>query len=159
MFGVLGAYFSVFVNSWWNKIRKPAFIFGVCLLSIDVVMQNRLLWRDYITLTATPLAALCLLPLLSSWKNCPHPFFKVINFVSLISYSLYLVNFSLVKYILLDLYIDNAPGYFSKTAVIYITYWIMNIVIAYFIWRFVEKPFLKLRERSYRIKHFQTESN
>lgn len=151
MFGVIGAYFSIFAESWWSKIRKLTFFLGICLFILDQAMQSNVFWRDYIQLTATPFAALCVLPLLSLWKTCPHPLLKVVTFVSLISYSLYLVHLSLVQNFLLALYIDNVPTAFSTTAVIYVLYWSMSISIAYFIWRYVETPFLKIRERDYQI--------
>ena len=103
MFGVIGAYLSIFAELKWKKWKKPTFLVGVFLLLIDQALQSNPFWRGYITLTLTPFAALCLLPFLSSWKTCPHPWFRIIPFISLISYSLYLVHLSLVKNIFLNI--------------------------------------------------------
>lgn len=155
MFGVIGAYFSIFAESKWKKWKKCVFIVGIFLLLVDQILQTNDFWRVYITLTITPLAALCLLPFLSSWRDCPHPSLNIITFISLISYSLYLVHLSLIKNVFLKSYVENVPVFLSNTVIIYILYWTVSIALAYLIWSYIEKPFLMLRERNFRIKLLQ----
>ena len=148
MFGVLGAYLSVYHSTRWQAQKNRLFVIGVALLVIDKIMMENLIWRNYLTLSVTPMAALLLLPKLASLKPVPYSFLRLVTFVSLISYSLYLVHFSLVKHILLKLLTEHLPPAYVSTAMLYGSYWILSIGLAWLLYRWVELPFMKLRDVS-----------
>ena len=66
-------------------------------------------------------------------------------------------TFIIGKKYFLNSYIESVPDFFSTTIAIYILYWTVSIAIAYLMYRHIEKPFLMLRERGYRIKSFSNE--
>lgn len=143
MFGVLGAWFSVFRPKAWSAQKTLLFSLGLVVFALNHTMNDNETWRNYFMLSAVPGGALLVLPLLSSWNLAPFRFLQVVTFISLISYSLYLVHLSLVKNILMNILNSFLP---MPTAFLYITYWTLSLALAYLCYRFVERPFMKIRD-------------
>lgn len=146
MYGVFGAWLACFNPAFWSARKGKFFATGVALLLADVALSSVAFWRDYLTLSITPFATLLMLPLLSDWKVPRYKILHAITFVSIISYSLYLVHLSLVLNTLLP--ILNGlfpPEYFSKTALV-LVYWGLSFGLAFLCRRFVEVPFIEFRD-------------
>ncbi|MHC5765194.1 MAG: hypothetical protein ACYTXI_06105, partial [Nostoc sp.] len=81
--------------------------------------------------------------------------YKIITFISLISYSMYLLNLSPVQGVFLPFFM----GYFCKIFGLlfertplfiiseYFFYWVFTIYFAYIVYRYYEIPMMNLRER------------
>lgn len=91
MFGVLGAYLSLFARRWWRKSAYVALGVGLALLVADKVCSTdydgKMLYINYAKLTTTSLGALLLLPFLSSLRATGGVFVRMVTLLSLISYS------------------------------------------------------------------------
>ena len=115
MFGVLGAYVSIFYKDLWAKIATPAVVIGLGLLLFDraksVIFHDIMFYVNYFSLTVTAVGTLLLLPKLSSWKVNSGFFVDIITFVSLISYSMYLLNLTPVQEIILPFVMSNVMSY------------------------------------------------
>ena len=72
---------------------------------------------------------------------------KAITFVSLISYSLYLLHASFVRDAVIFGVIRSLPAKYTPGAAMYLAYWVMSLAAAYLMYRFVETPFMRMREQ------------
>ena len=147
MFGVLGAFLSIYHTVAWRKHRMMLLVFGILILVFDkMAAESWTSYRNYVTFTATSLGTLLLLPKLGELQTPKHRMFLIFGFVSSISYSMYLLNFSLVKYIIVDYLIQILPTAYTRDAVVYAAYWAITVGLAYLVYKTVELPFLNLRD-------------
>jgi len=163
MYGVIGAYLFFYHNSIWRKIRLWALI-----ISLGSAIARQYWLNNYFDssgffektwyFSLTPIICSLLLPyfstLLLELENTQVPLKKfyskylapVIIHISRISYSMYLVNLSVIfmvidKKILIDSKLDSI--------VLYVFYWILVISISTMIFYYFEKPITKLREKTF----------
>lgn len=150
LYGVLGAWLSIYVPSFFYKFKNTLLIFGLLLL-IGCNLLFSPFFLTHIQYSLVPFASLCLLPALSQLKKGHGTLFQCITFISLISYSMYLTNHMIVlrgvmpfvtKWLRLDL-----EGQTMHNLVALIFFWIITIGMAYALHRLIEKPFMNLRKR------------
>lgn len=153
MFGVIAAYLSFYKTKYWSRIAGRAFVAGIFLLVLGKVIWNTthcLYYLNYIHLTLVSIGAFLLLPKLSGMKTSKGILAQSITYISLISYSMYLVNLSLVQGIILPRcletsLLDGVGDY--RYAIGYVLYWIFTIILASLIYHFFEHPVTGLREK------------
>lgn len=154
MYGVLGAYIAYYYQAWWNKFQKPIFYMGILLFIIWKIISDFYSSSFFYANFSFPLfsfATLCVIPLLSNFKIKNYKLLhKIITYVSLISYSLYLVHYSLVKKLIIDIVLlpeiaelNVVLIYFIKNSV----YWVASFAIAFFSYKYFEIPTTKLRNK------------
>ena len=155
MFGVLGAYLSLYHKEIWAKAAHPLIFWtGVGLLVFDRIMRldtDGMVYLNYFALSVTPIATLMLLPKLSAWHSMPGPVGKAITFISIISYSMYLINQALVAETLIPYLMPGLMHLlwrFSDHAnlIQYLLFWFFTIAGSATLYRFYEKPMTHLRE-------------
>ncbi len=98
------------------------------------------------------LTVLLFLPFLSELKTCKYGWLvKVVTFVSVISYSMYLVNLTVVRqWLLPKIFVSsglaasatNSEAYFK-----FVVFWTLTISLSFLLYRFFEKPVMNLREK------------
>lgn len=151
--GVLMSVVYVKRNAWWTKIRYFASFLGVLLaMALFVgVGYFRFLINDYalfwnvLYLPLASLIAVLFLPLLSEWKSAPKLLSKPITVVSVLSYSMYLLHYSIVLQLMrhhFDLSDATTTTYVVFTAI----YFSVTFMASYVLYRFYEKPITDLRE-------------
>lgn len=148
MYGVLAAYISFYKKEVWNKLKK-LFPFGVVLwvaiIAYKDIASNINPFLLTLILSLQYIATFCLLPYLSGVKQGKGVVFRFMTFVSIISYSLYLINWTPVHLILnIDRIQLLTAKYHWLPLVIYIT---ASFGGAYFLNKFIEKPFMNLRDK------------
>jgi len=149
MFGVIGAYLSFYYKEFWVKNRLIFLFLGIAILIIDnVITKNSLfgvgLYSCVFSFSVSALGTLLVLPYLSGLKSGSGILFRFITSISLISYSLYLVNLSLVQVVIFtSLNLNTELG----DLLIYTAYWILTFVLATLLYRLVETPFMDLRKK------------
>jgi peptidoglycan/LPS O-acetylase OafA/YrhL len=94
----------------------------------------------YWMITMESVAALLVLPKLSSLRTGKGLVFRTVTFVSVISYSIYLLNYTPFMEFVLP-YFDHHP----LTGIAMFFIW--SFAGAYLLYRFVEQPMMKLREK------------
>lgn len=157
-YGVMIAYFLYFKRTFINRIRKYLFAIGI----IGTVCIYYLISNDGLAICNTanptvkffsdaflylilPINFSLLLPYANSVATISNTSFKkVIRFVSRISYSVYLVHYSLV-YIpfFYRLKIENPVLLF----IAYISYWIIVLLLSFLLYKYFEKPLMKKRDK------------
>lgn len=154
MYGVLGAFMFFYKKDLWNRFRVPLFILGILLFSMSkyILFDNQSigLYETVFHFTITASATLFMLPLLTSITTGSGIFYKIVTYISLISYSMYLINLTLVQqFILRRIHwkpLQDFNGYiFIITQ--YFLYWLLTIIISILLYKYFEMPIMKLRER------------
>ena len=153
MYGFLGAY--IFYHS---KMKLPTsiklflFTIGGFILYISnadyspIIQHTGYLigFRNYFQITTAALGTLMLFPLLLTFKTGKGIIYKSVTFISLISYSWYLVHLSLVKNFLMPFIEEKAGGLIIP--IYYLLYYILSISLAFIMYNYYEKPMTNLRD-------------
>jgi len=151
MYGVLGAYLSLYHKNFWANVAPYSFWPGIAILVLDRAMylgEYNMTYVSCFSLTVAPLATLLLLPRLSSWHATSGVIVKVVTFTSLTSYSLYLVNQALVLETI-NLWRCSEHATLIKLAL----YWSISVGGAFLLYSYFEKPVMDLRDRWSRKGH------
>ena len=77
-------------------------------------------------------------------KSAPILLRKIITHISLISYSMYLINLALVAEVIQTNFPPNGP---LSAWMLYFIYWFIVITVSTLIYKYFEKPIMDLRER------------
>jgi len=155
MFGVIGSFISIYYKNFWKRFTLAFFALGLLLLfSLKVypIKYSGILATVFI-FPLQSIATLFLLPYLSTIKKGHGIFQKTITGISIISYSLYLVHRSIVLLFLIlvvlqgRIYSVIQLSDTTKIWISYLCYWLLSILAAIILYSFVEKPFMKMRNR------------
>jgi peptidoglycan/LPS O-acetylase OafA/YrhL len=142
--------FAAFIKFWypkiWFKSRNISFITGV-VISYAIIFTH---WipNDYVTkvflVFFQSIGCFLLLPKFDSMKTAPRFLTKIVTHISLISYSMYLLNLALVAEVIMA----NFPpsGKYSAWAA-YIIYWLAVILFSTLLYKYYEKPIMDLRDK------------
>ena len=155
MFGVLAAFTAYYYPKLWGKANY-AFIPLIAFIAMyylkfknpSNVSEYSIVWLPIIK----SLIVFISLPYLANWKEFRLPTIsKAITFISLISYSMYLTNLTIVihifiKHILHGNYLHKhvLPSYWEYE---YILFWLVTIVLSYLLYVTIEVPFMQLRNK------------
>lgn len=157
-YGILGAFIKSYYRTIWQKYKKHFFIIGMIIL-LFVIYKDKSGWGNFEKIYSPPIlnfGILLLLPLSDSIKTSNRYFMRIVTHVSVISYSMYLVNLAIVAEVIRDNFMP--VGYF-QSIVMYIIYWLVVIVLSTAIYKYYEKPLMDLRDRKFNInligKHFK----
>jgi peptidoglycan/LPS O-acetylase OafA/YrhL len=155
MYGVIGAYISYYYKGFWIRYKYRFFIAGIVLVAIWKGLSY--IYSDinsfYYVNIFYPLfciAIFCLLPLMSQYTLKKYnTVATLITYISLISYSLYLIHYSLIKKLFIDHIFsfifagDSLGDYLLKNTF----YWVASLLGALLIYKYFEIPTTKLRDR------------
>ncbi len=156
MFGIFGAYLSFYCQNIWLWMRKlfPVGIIAIIFLSYYHFKPETFFYSVFY-LSVSSFASLLCLPYLSQIKNGTGLVYRLITYISIISYSLYLLNYSLVKnFLTINLLMGkmlprlNLPVS-SPRFIGYIFYWVALFFLSHLLYKYIELPFLGLRNRLY----------
>lgn len=155
MYGVIGAYISFYYIHFWTKERYKFFVTGIVLMLtwkvLSYIYPN--IESFYYANVFYPLfciAVLCLLPVLSQYSLPKYgKIATAITYISLISYSLYLIHFSLIKKLLID---NIFSSFFGGNGIEFIVlknifYWTASILGALILYKYFEIPTMKLKDK------------
>jgi peptidoglycan/LPS O-acetylase OafA/YrhL len=146
VYGVLGAYLSLYHKRIWSKPKLLYFILGllgILLISNFYPLKSNLFLVNYDAFSS--IIILLLLPYLSEWKSISNKLIEwAVTWISKISYSMYLVNASII-FINLNNY-NKAQN--AKEAVFnYFIFWFLTFGLSYLLYSFFEKPTTALRDK------------
>lgn len=153
MYGVIGAYLLFKYPLMWKKYSLSVLIFGFVLVVLLYV--NPLNWKNIynpLVYNIESITVLCFLPFLSSFKTTKIQILDAFFiFISIISYSMYLLNLTPVQRVLLP----TLNGFFGRNNIYvqevyisnYIAYWIFTIIGSYVLYTIFEHPVTNLRDK------------
>lgn len=144
--GLLAAYIKYWYPRAWRRMANPAFIAGILLNCFVLYWQ----WEpnDHVTKVLRPsiqsFACFLLLSKFDSIRKAPPVITKAVTHISLISYSMYLINLGLVSEVIRD---NFPPGGPMSAWVTYIIYWLVVLAGSTLLYKYYEKPMMDLRDR------------
>ncbi|WP_298222992.1 acyltransferase [Flavobacterium sp.] len=155
MFGVLGSYFQFYYRQSWIRYKFQLLIAGMILLICSTHFFSRLfisyggMYSCVFSFTVVSLAVLFLLPFLSELRTGKGWIYRGVTYTSLISYSMYLLNFSIIQRCIVNkikwtLFLDSE---YAICFVQYFLYWILVFVFSILLYKYFEMPMTRLRER------------
>ena len=147
MFGVLAAVLKHYFPHLFQYKKKIQLLLGITLV---IFLQyyihthhNFVIYTIYFTLNS--LGIMLMLPFFSDYNpftNKKNFFYKIITYTSLISYSLYLVNFTLISTIIIP-YINTI---YENTILNITVFWGLSSIISVILYKYFELPTTKLRD-------------
>ena len=161
MYGVIASFIAFYYPKiWQNKFNVLLFIIGIGILYYTKYNMGKsyLIYAAVWVSSLKSLGVFLMLPFLSNLKS-GGKITSFITYFSLISYSLYLVNLNVVVNVIIKntingtfsgKYVQNDYWYID-----YILFWIITIAISHTMYKLVEVPFIKLRERKNILKKAQ----
>lgn len=154
--GVLMAFIKYYKPVFWDKLASFKILiylgFFICYFSFYIIHENYYYFNSYTVTNLTlyilmSFGVMITLPPLSKMTGNETIFNRAITFTSLISYSLYLLNYSFIMNIILHVLPKNISkfGEFISCLI----FWISNFILGNLMYKYVEQPFMKIRD-----KHF-----
>lgn len=154
IFGVIGAYFNIHWKNVWIKFKYYFFFLGVFLFFatkfiLPIIFEVQSLYNCVLSFTFVSIATLLILPYFSNLIYNQGFVYKAITIISLISYSMYLINLSLIQ----EWIINKLPwnDYIDNNNIIilskYVTFWFLTFIISILIYKYFERPILLIRDK------------
>ena len=154
LMGVLAAWISLNFSEFWKK-SKTIFaligfgilfflMFGILPLNLTIE-QNPFFW-NILYLPITSIAFAFLLPFFSEWKTYTNTVFYPIELISKISYSIYLLHYSVIL-LLLKTYFDTSQMSDFERHFFTLIYLLITFFLSFVLYRFYEKPMMNLRDK------------
>jgi peptidoglycan/LPS O-acetylase OafA/YrhL len=154
MFGVIGAYINYYFHATWIKYKRLFLILGVVLFFLSnyvfpIYFSLIGAFSCVLSFSVISLATLFLLPYLSELKSGKGVFYKVITYISITSYSVYLIHLSIVQsWIIYKLpwvaYTGNSYLVSLSNCVIY---YVLTMALSILLYKYFEVPMTRIRER------------
>ena len=138
----------------WAKLKFPSAIIGTLIMLFMYFGMGflRILPNTYPfiwNVIYLPLASLSIaffLPFLSQLETSIGIIKKPIEFISKISYSIYLLHYSVILQLVM-LFVDREKTSLLQLHLITVFYLTITIVVSYVCYRFFEKPMMDLRDK------------
>jgi peptidoglycan/LPS O-acetylase OafA/YrhL len=143
-FGLVAAWIHFYYPKSWAKSKWLCLTAGLILyffiLRTDFEHNTCFMKTFYFSVSA--IASMLILPAAEQYKTHRSAFGKLITFISLISYAMYLSNLGIVGSL-----IRHHVNYLAHPAFIYLVYWCGVISLSTIVYIFFEDPMTRLRDR------------
>lgn len=153
-FGILGVLIFRYYPVFWIKSKYIALSIGIFLIVWNKFYAENYnsfdLYNTVFIYTIEPLSALMFIPFLHDIKKGINPFLtSIITRISLISYSLYLLNAYTIKESLIKIILTKANFELSSDNLALLTlylFYVLSFLLAHLLYAWVEKPFMEMRK-------------
>lgn len=154
MFGVMGAYLNHFHTRRWTRYKNILLAAGIVLFLFSKFISPLLfseigLYNCVFSFSLISVATLFVLPFLSNIKQGQGFFYSILTRISLISYSMYLLNLSIVQKWIIDK-INWSDILSSNYLIVFFKYslfWLLTIILSILLYKYYELPVMNLRDR------------
>ncbi len=154
-YGVAFAWLHHNFDMQWRRYRKALLFIGCCMLmfftigvgALGLFIERYPLFWNVLYLPLTSLGIACFLPALSLWQSTGKPLAIPITFISVISYSIYLLHYSVILQVLKHL-VDTEALSPATRHVFTLGYLALTFFSSAMLFKFFEKPFMDLRDRN-----------
>ena len=144
MFGMLGAFCSYYHPKVWRSCKKSLLAVGVLLLVLAryvpeiVRTASTGLYNSVLSFTVLSVGVLLCLPFLSEYTEKRSPLYIPITYISMCSYSMYLLNFTPIAHFAIG-FVERFAG-ISTPTVLYPAYWVIVMGSSILMYRYFEQP-------------------
>lgn len=153
--GVLCAWISINFENYWSRFKMPlAFIGGLIMLFmyfgmgfLRILPENYPLVWNVVYLPLASFSIAFFLPFFSQLETSIGIIKKPIEFVSKISYSMYLLHYSVIMQLLMH-FMDKKNISLLQLHLITAFYLAVTLAVSYILYCFYEKPIMDLRDKN-----------
>ena len=147
-YGFIAAFIAYKNKEFWVKNKLLLFVIGLLGIIALMIFQKNITDSNTFFFTFLSISIACILPYLSEYKTAKLPFIsKPITAVSIISYSLYLINGGLIAENFKRFSNAGEGWNFPQALGVYLLYWIICLTLSTLIFVFFEKPMTDLRNK------------
>lgn len=154
MYGIIGAFLMYYYRELWFRYKNLllflglAVIVGLKIADLNGMMPVRQMFNCVFSFSVFSLGILLMLPYLSDLKKGKGALFRFVTLTSLISYSMYLVNYTVIKFQILKKipFNDFLGNNLGSQLLQYALFWILTYVISALIFRYFEIPMMNFRD-------------
>lgn len=146
-YGLVLAWVYAYFPKFWNTYKWWFAGLGALLLVWIVNSQfpSHHYYKQTFYFTVLPICIMCFLPLFHAWKSANGLGAKTVQYISKISYSMYLVNLALIA---MPIAKHFPPQGGMDGLVKYLIYWILVIVLSSILFYAYERPMMNLRDKN-----------
>ena len=155
LIGILAAWIHLKRPNFWMKYKVEMMFIGFLLLSFlflglgkfNLRIENSIIFWNVIYIPLTSIAFALFLPFCEQFRVAPFWLKKPIVFISKVSYSVYLIHYSLVLFLMKSL-IDTTNFSLTQLNCFTVGYLFVTFFLSHLLYRFYEKPIMDLRDKS-----------
>jgi peptidoglycan/LPS O-acetylase OafA/YrhL len=155
LIGVFFSWISLEYSNIWRKNRfnmafLGTFIFFILVFGLNyfqIFIENYSFFWNVFYLPIVSIAFSLFLPLLSQYNSAPKWCLKPITFLSIISYAIYLLHYSVILQ-LMKYFIDTTRLSLIQLHLFTFFFLIITVCLSWILYRFFEKPMMDLRDKN-----------
>ncbi len=150
-YGILAAYIKTYYYLIWQKLRYVFLVAGIIII-LFVLYGDTSGSEIFEKIFLPPLLStgiMLMFPVFDSIRTANVYFVKIVTHISVISYSMYLINLAIVAEVIRD---NFMPTGYKNSILAYIIYWMIVIVLSTIIYKYYEKPLMDLRDKNINLK-------
>lgn len=151
MFGVLGAYIYHYYPEFWNRNRSIFFYLGIALFGLYRILEGIVyynsFYRSVFSFTVVALAFLLIIPFMHHIKSGSGRLYRSITRISIISYSMYLLNLNVIFLIVMPSIHWWEFG-LNDPFVKFLIFWVFTIFTSSLLYKYFEAPMMALRDKN-----------
>lgn len=152
LIGILASWVSLNYAEFWQKQKMNLACLGSVLMVLmfvgvgffGILIHSHPFFWNVLYLPLTSIVFALFLPILSQWKSAPEWFAKPVTFISVISYSIYLLHYSIVLQ-LMKYFIDTKQFSSLQLNLFAFSYITITFFLSFLLYKYFEKPIMKLR--------------
>lgn len=153
VFGFVIAWLHFYYAAFLKKYSVYFFIIALHLFLFQFVLMNVLgfdivstpLYYKVFYFTLTSFTIVLGFPVFIYWSTSKTLFAKPVQMISKISYSMYLLHYSIVS--VLFKFVLNSLGFKIPSFLIIVSYLFITILLSYLLYKYFEKPLMNLRDK------------
>ncbi len=153
LLGILAGWVQYNYLAWWTRMVWISLVLSQLLLGalaylvgfLKLPMADYPVFWNLLFLPLISIASALMLPFFSQWKSGPDRLRKPVQFLGAISYSIYLLHYSFVLY-LMKYFIDTYYMDLWQLHTFTLLYLAVTFVLSWCLYEFYERPLMKIRE-------------
>ncbi|HZX62816.1 MAG TPA: hypothetical protein VFE66_06355, partial [Bacteroidales bacterium] len=144
--GLLAAFIRRWYPVFWHRSRNISFIIGIvaCYIILYIHWPPNLFFTKVFRIFIESFCCFLLLPKFESIRKGPKILVRFFTHISLISYSMYLLNLAVISEVL---YVNFPPRGPHTAWALYGVYWSLVLIFSTLLYKYYEKPMMDLRDR------------
>jgi peptidoglycan/LPS O-acetylase OafA/YrhL len=155
LIGIAAGWVSLNYEKFWKKQKNNLAFSGFLLVGFLIVgvsffrifIENYPFFWNVLYLPMTSVAFALFLPVLSQWQSAVNPFSRAITFVSLTSYSIYLLHYSILLQ-LMKHFINTVSFSFYQLHLFTFSYLIITFFLSFLLNKYFEKPIMDFGKKN-----------